>query len=150
MDLRFALFVLDCLLLGPRPHGRGGFKDRVGLIEILIQQGPRPHGRGGFKEVDTQNKNPSRLVPAHTGGVDLRTETAKRTWRKNVPAHTGGVDLRKVLVVSSLSSMLVPAHTGGVDLRRLLSVPGKYHFRPRPHGRGGFKVFCTRRVLIII
>ena len=34
-----------------------------------------------------------------------------------VPAHTGGVDLRSY-GTRSFTLIIVPAHTGGVDLRR--------------------------------
>ena len=84
------------------------------------------------------------LVPAHTGGVDLREEPSEdygidggprphgrggfkaavplvHPWFVVVPAHTGGVDLR----ISSPFLRIVqdvPAHTGGVDLRSLYFV----------------------------
>ena len=33
----------------------------------------------------------------------------------------------------------VPAHTGGVDLRINITSRNEWFYRPRPHGRGGFK-----------
>ena len=57
------------------------------------------------------------MVPAHTGGVDLRTDThgGMQKYAK-VPAHTGGVDLRENIRTWTIWAS-VPAHTGGVDLR---------------------------------
>ena len=69
--------------------------------------------------------------------MDLRRTTGLSA-RTLVPAHTGGVDLRNWKRSHQLIGD-VPAHTGGVDLRsgsELLSTPTSC---PRPHGRGGFK-----------
>ena len=55
-------------------------------------------------------------VPAHTGGVDLRSEACFGSSQRRVPAHTGGVDLRN-LTPRIYIKRQVPAHTGGVDLR---------------------------------
>ena len=60
----------------------------------LVDMGPRPHGRGGFKGASPE-KELLMGVPAHTGGVDLRRVDPRiYIKRQAVPAHTGGVDLR--------------------------------------------------------
>ena len=56
---------------------------------------PRPHGRGGFKGFFPAPLLRRPVVPAHTGGVDLREKRNARNNRIGVPAHTGGVDLRR-------------------------------------------------------
>ena len=65
------------------------------------------------------------IVPAHTGGVDLRRILIFDILMTVVPAHTGGVDLRRFLRQFMLNS-IVPAHTGGVDLRGTESVTERY------------------------
>ena len=55
--------------------------------------GPRPHGRGGFKCVEGCLDDGRVRVPAHTGGADLSVVSDFAAIEARVPAHTGGADL---------------------------------------------------------
>ena len=44
----------------------------------------------------------------------------------------------------------VPAHTGGVDLRYVFIAHAVILHRPRPHGRGGFKVVVVIDIVLRI
>ena len=48
VDLSKYFLVNRMVQLGPRPCGRGGFK-QVDLLAFVNLVGPRPCGRGGFK-----------------------------------------------------------------------------------------------------
>ncbi len=55
--------------------------------------GPRPCGRGGFKQQGGQWRGEDAEVPAHAGGVDLSLAASRTRSASSVPAHAGGVDL---------------------------------------------------------
>ena len=80
-------------------------------------EGPRPCGRGGFKHRSRPPCTQQDSVPARVGGVDLSAE---------IDIHT--------------AVCIVPARVGGVDLSVECSVRKHLAERPRPCGRGGFKL----------
>ena len=63
----------------------------------------------------------------------------------NVPAHAGGVDLSLLLERQGILVDLVPAHAGGVDLSSSGQCINENQRRPRPCGRGGFKLYYDDR-----
>ena len=56
-----------------------------------------------------------------------------------VPARVGGVDLSMITNMIPIA-IIVPARVGGVDLSRVLAIVVADLRRPRPCGRGGFKL----------
>ena len=95
-----------------------------------------------------------REVPARVGGVDLSFCTSCRRRGSWVPARVGGVDLSIACTVPArvggvdLSDntvpmpecTIVPARVGGVDLSLKIVRVFAVRLRPRPCGRGGFKL----------
>ena len=79
------------------------------------------------------------IVPAHAGGVDLSCRNHTEVVDTVVPAHAGGVDLSKRNMIG-IRGLQVPAHAGGVDLSLHIVRDLVELLRPRPCGRGGFKL----------
>ena len=95
----------------------------VGFLKTTLKVSPRPCGRGGFKLSLLFGSSSWDLVPAHAGGVDLSLNRAVRLSEAHVPAHAGGVDLSNL---DCIDKILI--------------------IRPRPCGRGGFKLKGIKKV----
>ena len=114
---------------------------RISCINIFYMTCPRPCGRGGFKRQFVARHYACSPVPAHAGGVDL-SSARMRAWKtSSVPAHAGGVDLSGLEDADTGSrNRPRPCGRGGFKLG-LRPEAREVGQRPRPCGRGGFKQY---------